>query len=53
MLLDAVELASGMIETIADGAINVPGLKSAAGLVHQIVITAQVSVPCMRGSGRC
>ena len=51
MLLDAVELASSTIETIADGAVNVPGLKSAAGLVRQIVVIAKVSVLPARHHG--
>lgn len=43
-LLDAVHTISSVVETVADGAINVPGLKSAAGLVRQIVERAQVSL---------
>ena len=41
-LLDAVAVASGIITTLSDGVFNVPGLKSIATLVNQIVITAQV-----------
>lgn len=42
-LLDGVELASGVIVTVADGLLNVPGLKSTAALVNQIVVVAKVT----------
>lgn len=44
-LLDALEVAAGVVEKVGDGAVEVPGLKSAAGLVRQIVEIAKVRVP--------
>lgn len=41
-LLDAVELATGIIATISDGVLSVPGLKSTVALVNQIVVVAKV-----------
>ncbi|KIP03455.1 hypothetical protein PHLGIDRAFT_130136 [Phlebiopsis gigantea 11061_1 CR5-6] len=40
-LLDAVELATGIIATISDGVLSVPGLKSTVALVNQIVVVAK------------
>ena len=42
LLLDSVQLAAEIVEKLADGALNVPGLKSAAGLAVQIVKMAKV-----------
>ncbi|KIP03454.1 hypothetical protein PHLGIDRAFT_238306 [Phlebiopsis gigantea 11061_1 CR5-6] len=41
LLLDSVQLAAEIVGTLADGALNVPGLKSAAGLAVQIVRMAK------------
>ena len=47
-LLDSVEVSSGIIATLSDGLFNVPGLKSIATLVNQIVIIAKVRLLFLR-----
>ena len=41
-LLDGVQVATSVLATVADGALNVPGLKASATLVNQVVTAAQV-----------
>ena len=51
LLLDSVQLAAEIVEKLADGALNVPGLKSAAGLAVQIVKMAKVRALAYLASG--
>ena len=42
-VLDGLKTGLTYLAAIADGAVNVPGLKSAANLAQEVVRTAQVS----------
>ena len=48
-LIDHTHLISSTISSIADGPLNIPGLKNAADLVTKLAAIGQVSVTIMKG----